>query len=300
MREIYKDQFSTFHPITNMVFFLGAILMGMFFIHPAFVALSILISVTYLLTLKKTKAFKELLYMLFLFVLLSVINPVFDRLGATVLFELFGRPYTLEALIYGMSLGGMAIAVLCWFACYNAIMTSDKFIYIFGRIMPSISMILSMILRLIPNFAQKTRQISDARSSIGLARDTSANRKEKMRNGALVLSALAGWALEGGIITADSMQSRGYGTGKRTSFAKHRFDARNNILLVFMGVLIVLIIFCAVNGSTKAEYVPYVTITWFGNIYMLTGMIAYGLFLVLPAALQLKETVKWKILRSRM
>ena len=259
MREIYKDQFSTFHPITNMVFFLGAILMGMFFIHPAFVALSILISVTYLLTLKKTKAFKELLYMLFLFVLLSVINPVFDRLGATVLFELFGRPYTLEALIYGMSLGGMAIAVLCWFACYNAIMTSDKFIYIFGRIMPSISMILSMILRLIPNFAQKTRQISDARSSIGLARDTSANRKEKMRNGALVLSALAGWALEGGIITADSMQSRGYGTGKRTSFAKHRFDARNNILLVFMGVLIVLIIFCAVNGSTKAEYVPYVT-----------------------------------------
>ncbi|MBR3243746.1 MAG: energy-coupling factor transporter transmembrane protein EcfT [Parasporobacterium sp.] len=300
MREIYKDQFSTFHPITNMVFFLGAILMGMFFIHPAFVALSILISVTYLLTLKKTKAFKELLYMLFLFVLLSVINPVFDRLGATVLFELFGRPYTLEALIYGMTLGGMAIAVLCWFACYNAIMTSDKFIYIFGRIMPSISMILSMILRLIPNFAQKTRQISDARSSIGLARDTSANRKEKMRNGALVLSALAGWALEGGIITADSMQSRGYGTGKRTSFAKHRFDARNNILLVFMGVLIVLIIFCAVNGSTKAEYVPYVTITWFGNIYMLTGMIAYGLFLVLPAALQLKETVKWKILRSRM
>ena len=297
MREIYKDQFSTFHPITNMVFFLGAILMGMFFIHPAFVALSILISVTYLLTLKKTKAFKELLYMLFLFVLLSVINPVFDRLGATVLFELFGRPYTLEALIYGMTLGGMAIAVLCWFACYNAIMTSDKFIYIFGRIMPSISMILSMILRLIPNFAQK---ISDARSSIGLARDTSANRKEKMRNGALVLSALAGWALQGGIITADSMQSRGYGTGKRTSFAKHRFDARNNILLVFMGVLIVLIIFCAVNGSTKAEYVPYVTITWFGNIYMLTGMIAYGLFLVLPAALQLKETVKWKILRSRM
>lgn len=274
--------------------------MGMFFMHPAFVALSILISVTYLLLLKKSKAFRELLYMLILFVLLAAINPVFDRLGATVLFFLFGRPYTLEALIYGMTLGGMAIAVLCWFACYNAIMTSDKFIYIFGRILPAVSMILSMILRLIPNFARKTRQIADARSSIGLSGVTSANRKEQMRNGALVLSALAGWALEGGIITADSMRSRGYGTGKRTSFAKYCFDGRNVVLLAVMGILVAAILFCAAKGSTDAEYVPYVTITWFGNIYMLTGMTAYGLFLVLPVFLQLKETLKWKILRSKM
>ncbi len=300
MREIYRDEFSTYHPITNMVFFLGAILMGMFFIHPMFVALSIALGVTYLLTLKKTRAFKELLYMLFLFVLLSVINPIFDRLGGTVLFKLFGRPYTLEALIYGMTLGGMAIAVLCWFACYNSIMTNDKFIYIFGRLLPSVSLVLSMILRLIPNFARKAKQISAARASIGMAGETSSSRKEKIRGGAMILSALTGWALEGGIITADSMRSRGYGTGKRTMFAKYKYDAKNIILLAVMAVLIALTIFCAAKGATKADYVPYLTMTWFGNTYMLSGMIAYGIFLFIPVFLQIKEKIKWQIFRSRI
>lgn len=300
MREIYKDEFATYHPVVNMAFFLGAIIMGMFFIHPAFVAVSILIAVLYLLTLKKKRAWKELLYMLILFVALSVINPIFDRMGATVLFHLFGRPYTLEALIYGMTLGGMAVAILCWFACYNCIMTSDKFIYIFGRIIPAISLILSMILRLIPNLTRKTKQITAARSCIGMAGNSSSSRKEKIRNGTLVLSALTSWALEGGIITADSMRSRGYGTGKRTTFAKYRFDRRNAVLTVIFVLLIAGTVFCAAKGSTKAEFVPYFTMTWIGDIYMLSGILTYAVFLLIPMVLSLKEKIKWRILRSKI
>lgn len=300
MREIYKDEFSTYNPITNMVFFLGAIIMGMFFIHPAFVGISILIGVLYLLSLKKGRALKELLFMLILFIVLSVVNPVFDRMGATVLFRLFGRPYTLEALIYGMTLGGMAVAILCWFACYNCIMTSDKFIYIFGRVIPAVSLILSMILRLIPNLSRKTKQISSARSCIGMAGSNSGTRMEKARNGALVLSALTSWALEGGIITADSMRSRGYGTGKRTTFAKYRFDARNIVLLAVFFVLAAATVFFAAGGGTAAEYVPYFTMTWFGDLYMTAGFAAYGLFLAIPLFLDMKEKIKWRILRSGM
>ena len=33
-----------------------------------------------------------------------------------------------------------------------------------------------------------------------------------------ILGALTSWALEGSVVTADSMRSRGYGTSKRTSF----------------------------------------------------------------------------------
>lgn len=300
MREIYKDEFATYNPVTNMVFFLGAIILGMFFIHPVFVAASILIGVFYLVTLKKRRALKELLYMLILFIALSVINPVFDRMGATVLFRLFNRPYTLEALIYGMTLGGMAVAILCWFACYNCIMTSDKFIYIFGRVIPAVSLILSMILRLIPNLARKTKQIASARSCIGMAGSNSGSRMEKARNGTLVLSALTSWALEGGIITADSMRSRGYGTGKRTTFAKYRFDARNIVLLSVFAVLIGVSVFCAAKGATKAEYVPFFTMTWFGDLYMTAGIIAYSLFLLIPAFLSYKEKIKWHRLRSKI
>ena len=298
MREIFRDEFSTYHPLVNVVFFLGAIVLAMFFIHPAYTTVSLVLSVFYLLTLKKRRAFRELLYMLILFVGLSVINPIFNRMGATVLFRYFGRPYTLEALIYGMTLAGMTASVLCWFACYNSIMTSDKFIYIFGRVIPSVSLVLSMILRLIPNFIKKTKQISSARASIGLAGDSSSSRIEKIRNGTQTLSALTSWALEGGIITADSMRSRGYGSGKRTAFAKYRFDARNIVLLVVFLVLLAVIIFCAANGSTKAVYYPFLSMTWFGDFYMTTGIIAYGIFLILPACLEYKEKIKWRILRS--
>lgn len=298
MREIFRDDFSTYHPFTNMTFFLGVIILGMFYLHPAFVALSIIISIFYLLTLKKTKAFKELLYMLFLFVLLSAINPLFDRMGATVLFHIGRRPYTLEALIYGMTLAGMAVGILCWFACYNAIMTSDKFIFLFGRIIPSVSLVLSMILRLIPNFIKKTKQITAARASIGLAGDSSASRFEKIRGGTQTLSALTSWALEGGIITADSMRSRGYGSGKRTTFAKYRFDAKNIVLLGIMLILIAVTVFCAAKGSTKAEFVPFFTMTWFGDFYMTLGITAYGILMIIPVALEYKEKIKWRILRS--
>ena len=48
--------------------------------------------------------------------------------------------------------------------------------------------------------------------------------------------------LEGGIITADSMRSRGYGSGKRTNFAIYRFDGRDVILLLAMCLLIAVIL----------------------------------------------------------
>lgn len=300
MQETYKDEFATYNPITNIVFFLGAIIMGMFFLHPAYVAVSIIIGVIYLVSLKKKKAFRELLLMLVMFVVLSVINPIFDRLGGTVLFKLFGKPYTLEALIYGMTLGGMAVAILCWFACYNAIMSSDKFIYIFGKIIPAVSLILSMILRLIPNLSRKTRQIAAARSCIGKAGSSSASRMDKVRNGTMILSTLTSWALEGGIITADSMRSRGYGSGKRTTFAKYRFGARDIVLVLIMAALIILTAVCAAKGGTKAEFVPYFTMTWFGDPVMLTGLLAYAVFLVIPLFISCKEKIKWRILRSKI
>lgn len=56
-----------------------------------------------------------------LFIFLAVVNPVFNTYGDRVLFVwhignlIPERPYTMEALLYGMALGGMFISVLLWF-----------------------------------------------------------------------------------------------------------------------------------------------------------------------------------------
>ena len=70
-----------------------------------------------------------------------------------------------------MANAAMFVSVMVWFASYNEIMTSDKFLYIFGRVVPSVSMILTMVLRFVPNYTRKAKQIANARKCIGKAGD---------------------------------------------------------------------------------------------------------------------------------
>jgi energy-coupling factor transport system permease protein len=46
------------------------------------------------------------------------------------------NPLTLESIFYGLAAAVMLAAVVLWFGCYNEVMTSDKFIYLFGRVIP--------------------------------------------------------------------------------------------------------------------------------------------------------------------
>lgn len=269
----------------------------MFFTHPVFLLSSIILAFAYYITIKKSRALRRIGAMIPLFIVLSVVTPLFNPNGKTVLFTYFGgRAYTLESLIYGVILAAMLIAVLTWFATYNLVMTSDKFMYIFGRAAPSISLVLSMILRLIPSFQKKAVQIAGARKSIGKAGDAGTKR-ERAENGMTVVSALTGWALEGGIITADSMRSRGYGSGKRTSFAIYRFDGRDIALLIIMIIFIGVIVFCGAMGGMT--YIPGEAINM-SNPYTIAGITAYTLFLVIPTALNIKESITWRILKSRI
>ena len=144
-----RDTFSAYSPVINFIFYIGAIACGMFFIHPAFLACAVVLSAAYYLTIKGGKGIKVVLGMIPVWIALSVINPLVNTRGDIVLFTYFGdRPYTFEALCYGMAVGAMFVSVIMWFLSYNAVMTSDKFIYLFGRAIPSASLILTMVLRL--------------------------------------------------------------------------------------------------------------------------------------------------------
>ena len=61
----------------------------------------------------------------------------------------------------------LMMSVILWFAIYNVIMTSDKFIYIFGRIIPHLSLIISMSLRYVPRFKEQFIRVREARRCMG-------------------------------------------------------------------------------------------------------------------------------------
>ena len=129
-------------------------------------------------------------------------------------------------------------------------MTSDKFLYLFGKAAPSVSLVLTMILRLLPNYEKKIAQIGNARKSIGMSADNG-NAKDKAEHGLTIVSAMTSWALEGGIIMADSMRSRGFGTGKRTTFSLYRFEKRDKILLAIMAGFLAIVIFLLYHGRQQ-------------------------------------------------
>lgn len=292
-----EDAFSSYNPVINFVFYIGALVFGMVFVHPAFLLCSVTAAMAYYITVSGRKAFRMMAGLIPVFLVISLVNPLLNVSGATVLFTVFGRPYTLEALYYGMSTGGMFVGIILWFASYSAVMTSDKFMYIFGRLAPSVSLVLTMILRLIPAFGQKAKQIAGARRAIGKYGGT-APVKERISDGITIISTLTGWALEGGIVTGDSMRSRGYGCGRRTSFSVYSISKRDIVLLGIMLLLTAFVIFCGINGAAKASFTPELYIAGREMKLFVPAVAAYFILLITPTVLNIAEEIKWRILRS--
>ena len=285
-----RDAFSGCHPAVNFLFFLGAIGFGATIQHPAYCAVGCVCAAVYYLLLNGRKGLKMLAGLAGLFLVMSAVNPLLNKSGKTVLFTWLGRPYTLEALYYGMALGAILVVMLLWFGCYSQVLTSDKFTALFGRLIPALSLVLVMVLRMIPAFTRKAKQIILARRAIG--KGGADKLTEKARDGAAILSALTDWALEGSIITADSMRSRGYGTGTRTNFQIYRMTRRDYVLFaLILGLEIAVLTL----GGTDANFTPRLKIQPVG-----WALAVYGLFLLLPTLLHIKEVISWRISISKI
>ena len=288
------DGFSKCHPVTNFLFFVGAICFGVLFQHPAYLLAAILCAGCYYLLLQGRKALKRIALMLPLFLFVAAINPIFNTQGSRILFFLFGRPYTLEALFYGFAVGGILIITLLWFGCYNHVMTEDKFTALFGNLAPSLSLLLVMVFRLIPALLSKATQITNARRCIGKGAENGTY-KEKLKSGMTVLMTLTGWAMESSILTADSMRSRGYGTARRSSFQIYRMKRSDWCLLLFTAVTAVFTILGAAMGVTDATYTPFLSAAPI-SVYLSI----YCIYLLIPTFIHLKEVLLCRIFISKI
>lgn len=293
---MHTDHFSRCHPAVTFCFFIAAIILSVVFLHPMYVMISLLAGAVYLITLRRRKGVRLVLSMVPLFLVLTLVNPIINPLGDTVLFTLFGRNVTFEALCYGAILAAMYVTVILWFLCYSDVMTSDKFTSLFAPLLPALSLMLVMVLRLVPAYGRKAQQIAGARRCVGLG--AGAARREQLRGGMATLAALTAWALEGGIITADSMRSRGYGAARRTSFQLYRFTTADGILLAVMAVLCAIVVTASAGGCTKASFIPSLYIAGSNTPLGVMGLSAWALLLLMPALLHLWEDLTWHILRS--
>lgn len=294
-----RDSFSTYHPVVNFLFFALVLLGSMCLMHPVCLAISLASALSYGVYLNGKKAIRfALTVMLPMMVFVAIINPVFNHQGVTILLYLpSGNPLTLESILYGLASTAMLAAVMQWFSCYSAVMTSDKFVYLFGRIIPALSLILSMTLRFVPKFKSQIALVQEAQKSVG--RDSSEGSLfHRIRLGIIVLSIMITWSLENAIETADSMKSRGYGLPGRTAFSIYTWQERDTITLTWL-------LFCGwflgcgwLAGGLGFQYYPLVKTAPVTPL-TLCFFLAYTALCLTPILLNKKEDFVWKRLLTQ-
>ena len=226
-----QDAFSGCHPAVQFLFFALVLGFAMCLTHPAVLLAALLGGFCYGWVLYGKNMLRgTLLGVLPVLLVTALVNPAFNHQGATILTYLpSGNPLTLESILSGVGGGLLMAAVLVWFACCTRVMTSDKFVYLFGRVIPALSLVLSMTLRFVPRFRNQLKTVVQAQKSLG--RDPSSGSPlQRLRRGCAVLSILITWALESAVDTADSMRSRGYGLPGRTAFSIYRWGRRDKRL----------------------------------------------------------------------
>ena len=295
-----EDRFAKYHPLVNFLYFTLVIGFSMALNHPLAQGISLLCAVIYALQAEGKKAVLfTMRWCLPIMLLTAFINPAFSHEGLTILLYFpTGNPLTLESILYGLSSGIMIATIMLWFLNFNRVITSDKFIYLFGRIIPAMSLVLSMTLRFIPKFKAQLNNVTDAQKSIG--RDISEGSLwNRTKIAITVLSIMVTWALENAIETADSMKSRGYGLPGRTAFSIYRFDERDQMALLYLCFCGLYLLCGCLVSAFGFRYFP--SIRYIGlNTVTLSFQFVYLILCLMPVVLNWAEEKKWKAIHSKM
>ena len=267
--------------------------------HPVCLIISLVLSFVYSIMLNGQRAVKFNLFgVLPMMVIMALLNPAFNHEGMTILAYLpSGNPLTLESIINGIAVAMVLASVVLWFSCFNVIITSDKIIYLFGRIMPSISLIFSMVIRFVPRFKAQINQVKMAQIALhgNISND---NIIIKLKRAIKIISTMITWSFESAIDTADSMKSRGYGLSGRTVYTNFKITNRDIAaiaLMIIIGIYIIIGAACGVMYATYTPTIHYVV----GSVYSTSVFTAYFLLLAIPIFIELWEERKWKLLKLK-
>lgn len=285
------------HPIPAFLYYICSILFVMLFFHPLFLltAFTVMLALWFVVDTQSKKK-NILLAYLTMGIVIILFNPIFNRRGATILFYLFDQNVTLEAIMYGVLMALMLWSILFAFLSYNKILTANKMMYLFSRVLPRSTLVLRIAMRYIPLLLQRWRRVVEVQRTQGILIGTGSV-KQRAHQGMLLFSILLTWSLEEAIETAQSMRARGYGMGKRTTFVQFRMSRGDWQLIFIISMLSIILLTGWLVGAVEYQVYPEL-----GSLLLsLWGWIHYGCFcllLLIPIYLELKEQYIWRNSKS--
>lgn len=295
-----RDTFSDCHPAVNFAYFALVLAFSMTLMHPVCLLISLTGACCYLARLHGLRELgHSARWLVPMALLAALVNPAFVHQGVTILTYLpSGNPLTLESILYGLAAGTMLCAVVLWFLCFNRVITSDKFVYLFGRVIPALSLVLSMTLRFVPLFRRQLETVRQAQFCIG--RDASTGSAwQRARRAVTIFSIMVTWALENAIETADSMKSRGYGLRGRTAFSIYRMEDRDKYALGWLGFCGMYLLCGSLAGGLKWWYFPMLQGAM-AQPFSISFYLAYLALCLTPVIIDRKEARVWRCSPSKI
>lgn len=285
--------FIKINPIVTFIYFLSIIMISMF-VNNIFLSLvSFFICIIYYKILNIKIENGIIWFNIFTFLTVSILNVLWNHRGDTILLFLNDAPITFESLLYGISFSIVIISSVMWFRLMSSFFTCDKLLYVFSKVSPNVSLILTISIRFVDMYIKKFKEIDDSIKGIGYYKDYSFVDKIKCKT--FVFSALVTWALENGIITADSMVARGYGLGKRSSFYIYSFKTFDKIYLFLILLTDMICLIFLFNKSYNINFYPTVSFKFnFFNYLIYYMLLFYGIIN------EIIWRIKWQIYMSKI
>jgi energy-coupling factor transport system permease protein len=291
--------FRSFHPIILLLYYLFAIAALMLYQHPVFLAMAtvMILLMNFMLDggseLKKWRAM-----LLVMAVLTLVLTPFFNQRGNHLLFYLFEKQVYLEAVLQGVMISFTLVCILTLFLTFNIVITPDKFVFLFSKILPQWALLIMLSLRFVPLLRKRLLEISDVQSVKGVSLKAGSV-KSRAQSGMLFLQTLLTWSLEESIQTADSMTARGYGLGQRSKYQPFFMKTRDWLACAFLLGSGFLVLFGWWLGDGVLSLLPILEPVWLSGREWLYWILFFTM-MGFPVWTEGKEMVKWKFLRHKI
>lgn len=286
-------RFDSYHPVINLIYFVAAIVCTIWFHHPVFLGISYICAFVYSVKLNGKRALIFNLCLIPLIFVYAAWYSYYNHFGITNLRQNFiGNHITLEAVVYGMVRGVTVAAVIMFFSCVFAVVSSDKVVYLFGRISPRLSLFLSIILRCVPRIRERAGKIEISREGIGKG-VRQGNIFQRFFHGLSLASIVITWTLEDFVESTVSMKSRGYSLRGRTAFSIYRFDNRDRSFVVMIFLCLTFVAAAIMLDQTEICYDPEIIMNPVTAMsFVFYG--AYAVLLLLPVGLQIVGEMRYR------
>lgn len=288
--------FEQSHPAVNFLYFAAVIGGTLAFLHPVYAGIAFVCAVLYSIKRNKARAAVFDLILIPLIVLFALYYSTYHHFGMTELRTNFiGNRITLESVAYGLVLGVVIAAFLIWMSCVFSVITTDKVVYLFGKVSPRLSLFLAVLLRLVPRIKTEAVRINAARRGIGRGTDQG-NIFRRILNWFQIFSMMITWIIQTLTSVSDSMRARGSSLRGRTAFSIYRFDNRDRSYVIVMFALLTAVAMSVLLKQTGMIYDP--RILWNRpTVLSVLFFLAYALFCLMPLFLEI--FTQWSFERAR-